>query len=88
MFTELGKEAINSLESMISLDEVGLLKVQEKNPEESFCSLCKRDYRVKDIIVQANTCRHAFHKDCLDAHIEQFISVDFSIDCPCCGKKL
>ena len=73
------------LESFVSLDEI----VNNPTPikaEDEVCSICTKEYVLKDFIARLKTCNHIFHKNCIDDYIKE---TEFGyLNCPVCQKGL
>ncbi|KAJ6810975.1 E3 ubiquitin-protein ligase RHA1B-like [Iris pallida] len=56
---------------------------EEEEEEESTCSVCLCRLEERDVVRELGNCRHAFHKQCIDAWVDMG-----KITCPLCRLQL
>ncbi|KAJ6810994.1 E3 ubiquitin-protein ligase [Iris pallida] len=55
----------------------------EDEEEESTCSVCLCGLEERDVVRELGNCRHAFHKQCIDAWVDTG-----KVTCPLCRLQL
>lgn len=73
------------LESFVSLDEI-VKKPKPLRAEDELCSICTKNYVLKDFIAKLCSCNHVFHKKCIDSWIKQSNPED--LRCPLCRSSI
>jgi hypothetical protein len=51
--------------------------------EQTECPICLNDFENLEELIQISSCRHVFHRDCMDAYLENGPLV-----CPCCRVSI
>ena len=81
-------QRVESLGSLMSLDNLEERDKQRLGASGSFCFLCQKEFALRNFIAKTLTCGHLFHQQCLENWVSHAKHNKKQITCPECEQVL
>jgi len=89
LFKDLvGNNEDNSINSLMSMDNIEERQKRKMSISESLCVICQRQFVLKDFVARIKACSHTFHKPCLEDWLAKAKASNQDCTCPQCFLTL
>ena len=65
-----------------------LIEVKHESSEEETCTICLSEFEAGEVLVKPTSCRHTFHRHCLEHWVESDLNKRGKCSCPVCRQEI